>query len=116
MGLNMEREARKLIGLKKKSGGSTWSPQGENTIRVMMFSHKVTKEDVKTGVFLKEELGKTVKEWSREITRQFGLTPNNAPVFSTPETIQEWKVLNKKDSERANKIKPQTKFALNIVD
>lgn len=120
MAIDIEAERRKQAKLKQKSKGSTWKPEeGEagNIVRVLKFQHKVTKADVQAGYFTKEQIGKTLDLWDREVTRQFGFTENNAPIISTPESIAKFeKVKRIKGKEVAAKIRPSTAYAINIVD
>lgn len=119
-------EAVRKRNAKQKSsrgGGTTWKAQaGEmgNTIRVLSFSHKVTKEDVETGLFPKDKVGKTVEDFEREVIRQFGFTENNSPVFANKKTLARYESIKKsKDPDEikeAKAIKPSRSFAMNIID
>lgn len=71
MAIDIERERRKQAEIKKRASFS-WKPEkGENIVRVFKFSHKVTKEDVKAGLFPKESLDKKIEDWDREVLQVF---------------------------------------------
>lgn len=123
MPLNNEREKARQAGL--KSGGSSkgWKPEdGSNTIRVLKFKHKVTKDDVAAGLYGKQDAGSTQEEWCFPFTVQYGLVAENRkiPVQATEESIALWKTYNKSndpaDQATAQQIRPVTKYAMNIVD
>jgi len=124
MGLDLEALKKKQLNLKRgKNNGNTWRPEkGEqgNCIRVFKFTHKITKEDVTLGLFPKDKIGKTIEEFDRPFTRHFGMTENNAPVFSTKELMTKYNQLakskDKSDQKLAKVIRPDTRFVLNIVD
>jgi len=91
MALDIERERRKQAAIKRRSGFS-WKPQaGENNIRVFMFNHKVTKQDVMDGSFSKTDVGKMVQDWDRELQVEY-------------------------KGKGANQGKISYRYALNIVD
>ena len=119
MAIDMDDERAAQAGLRRNNSGG-WKPEeGEkgSVIRVLTLKHKVTPEDVKLGLFDKAKLGKEVERFDRQVTRQFGLTENNAPVFSTSETVKLWeKKKASEGKEDARDIQPQTKYACNIVD
>lgn len=124
MGLNLSREKEKQDALKSKGGKSRdkgWQPQdGPNVIRVLPFTHKVTKEDVAAKLYGKSEIGKTMTEWQYEVVMHFGLTAKNYPVKSNDEIMALYSKLRKSKSEedlkRADRIKPSRKYAMNIID
>ena len=71
MAIDIERERRKQAAVKRRSGFS-WKPQtGENIVRVFMFSHKVTKEDVAAGLFPKDLLGEKAHDWDRDLQVEY---------------------------------------------
>ena len=114
MALNAERIRRQQAEI-KQGGGNYWKPkEGRNVIRVLKFSHTVTKEDVKAGYFSRDELGKSVEELCRPVTRQFGIA--KGPVISTPETLARFEKLNRTEPEAAKKIAPRQAYFMNIVD
>lgn len=122
MPLNASREREKQASL--KSGGTDrgkfWKPENGdgNRIRVMPFDHKVTKEDVAKKLYPKEDLGKTITEWVFPYKVHFGLIAENRkiPVLSTPEIMEAYIELLAQDEAAAKEVKPQNKFAMNIVD
>ena len=121
MPLDIEGIRRRNAELKRARSGTGFKcQQGENVIRILSFTHKVTKEDVSEGRFPKDKLGKTVEEFDREVVRQFGFTENNSPIFSTDKSLAEYdKVKKSKDPEDmkiAKSIRPDRKYAMNIVD
>jgi len=121
MAIDYNKEKKKLAQMKQRSS-STWKPESgeENIIRILTFKHKITKEDVKAGMFPKDNLGKSSVEWDREIVRQFGFTDNNAPIIANAESLAKHKELasssSKKDKVAAQKIRPSYGYLLNIVD
>ena len=124
--LNQEREKAAQQKLKGGGGNSKYwkAKEGEdgNRIRVFMFQHKVTKEDVAANLYDKKELGKTAWEWVYPYLIHFGLVPENRnwPVLSTPEIMALYnKLKNSKDPDdkkKADFIKPVKKYAMNVVD
>ena len=110
-----------IPGLKKRqeaaraNRGNFWKPiEGKNTIRVFTFKHKVTKADIKAGLFGKAQEGKTVEELERIITRQW---IDRKPIISTDATIKKWQELKKTKGEQAARdIAPRKAFMLNVVD
>lgn len=116
--LNRERERMAKVG----GGGSFkdkfWRPKpGENRIRILKFSHKVTKEDIEGRLFGKESLGKEVTDWCYPFQIHFGLVPENRniPVRSTQEILDKLAELDV-PKEVMLKIRPNNRFALNIID
>lgn len=123
MGLNSAREKERQAKLASRKDSKTWKPEdGPNVIRVLKFKHKVTKEDVLLKLYSKPELGTVQEEWCFPFTVQYGLLSENrkVPVASTDDSIALWKQLNKstdvEDQKAAEKIRPNTKYAINIVD
>lgn len=119
MSLDLSREREKQLKLKSKGSGSGWKPQdGPNVFRVLKFSHKVTKQDAAEKFYPSKDIGKTVEEWEYPIVMQYGLSPENrkAPVKATPETIELYEKLKATDEEKAQRIRPSKKFAMNIID
>lgn len=123
MGLNLEREREKQAKLKSRGDSKYWKPQdGPNVIRVLSFTHKVTKQDVEAKLYDKSEAGKTAGEWCYPFTVHYGLNPENrkAPVLSSPEIMALWKKLkdskDEQDQKKAEIIRPSKKYAMNIID
>lgn len=122
--LNQARERERQAKMKSGGNSKTWKPEegSKNIIRVLTFKHKVTKEDIALGLYEKKELGETVNEWTYPFQMHYGLNPKNrkAPVRSTPEIMALWQKLKgskmAEDKEKAERIKPSKKYALNIVD
>ncbi|MEK7112872.1 MAG: hypothetical protein AAB875_06190 [Patescibacteria group bacterium] len=108
----------------KSKRGNTWKPsEGEagNIIRVFLFGHKVTDEDVKRGFYGKENLNKAQQELNFKVVRHFSvLEDSKRPVFSTAflmEKYKAWRDSNEESvQEQAKEIKPQTAYAINILD
>ena len=122
--LNLERERLRQASLKGGRDSKTWKPEDgdKNVIRVLTFKHKVTKEDVEAKLYDKEEIGKTIGEWSYPYQVHLGLHPKHVfiPVSSTPEIMGLYLKLKKSkdlgDQKRAEEIRPQKKYAMNVVD
>lgn len=103
------------------ANGNFWKPKkGKNYIRVYKFTHVVTDKDVAAGLFTKEQLGKKIEDLDRPITVSYGVGKNNRPVLTTPEIQAKYDTLSaskkKEDQAFAEKIKPNVRYCLNIVD
>lgn len=103
--------------------GSRWKVKKapvQNFVRVFKFTHKVTEADVKAGFFTKEKLGKTVEEFDRGVTLQYGFAEKKRPILATKETLAKYEKLNNSSNssnqEQAKAIKPSRKYLLNVVD
>lgn len=103
--------------------GSRFKPKkapNQNLIRVFKFTHKVTPEDVKSGLYVKDKLGKTVEEFDRQVKMQFGFREKKAPIIATPQTLAKYDSLKNSSNENNQKaseaIKPSTKYLMNVVD
>jgi hypothetical protein len=123
MAIDVEEVRRRNAKQKSnRGGGKTWrcQPGENNVIRVLSFQHKVSKEDIGAGLFPKDKLGKTVEDFERMVVRQFGFTSNNSPIFATEATLEKYNSIKKskdpQDIKEAKAIKPDTKFAMNIID
>lgn len=122
--LNMERERNRQANLKSKSNSKTWKPEDgdKNIIRVLMFKHKVTKEDVAAEFYEKKEIGTVANEWCYPFIVHYGLVEKNRkiPVRSTPQIMEAYyKLKNSKDKDDqkiASKFYPKKTYAMNIVD
>ena len=114
--LNKIRKKQKETNA-KSSGGGYWKPEaGRNTIRVFSFDHKVTKEDVKAGLFEKDKLGKMVTELDRQVVRFF----SPAPRIASEKELEAWRAkfdkCPKAKKQTMKQSGPQTHWVLNIVD
>lgn len=116
MPLDLARLAERRKEIQKKTGDYFKPTEGRNTIRVFMFNHKVTAEDVKAKLFPEKDLGKIVSEIDRSITQHFNCRADNRPVLSTPEIMAQYKAAKREDPKLADEIKPSKRFLLNVVD
>jgi hypothetical protein len=103
----------------RKGGGGYYKPQpGRNTVRVFTFDHKVTKEDVKAGLFDKDKLNKVVTELDRPVVRQF--PKGGRPVMVSEKDVDAWRKkydrASKEDKAALRQSGPQTHWMLNVVD
>ena len=115
-----------LAGIRKRQngarGGKYWKPTSgsKNHIRVFKFSHLVTEDDVKAGLFTKEKLGKQVDDFDRPVTLVYGTGESKKPVLATKEHHDRYEKLvgskKKEDRELADKVKPRRQGLINIVD
>lgn len=103
--------------------GNRFKPKkvpNNSRIRVFIFTHKVTQEDVKNGLFTKDKLGKTVDQLDRGVTMQFGLAEKKRPILATAATLAKHDALSKSgkdaDKKAAEAIKPSRKYLLNVID
>jgi hypothetical protein len=92
---------------------------GKNFIRVFLFNHKVTPADVKAGVSIESNLGKTVQKPGRQVMVQFD-GQGGRPILQNPGSMKKFEALDqsgdKDDQKMAGKIRPQKKFACWFVD
>ena len=119
MPLDLGKIKKRQKETEAKSRGGFWKPQdGKNTVRVFAFNHKVTKEDVKAGLFDKEKLGKTVTELDRPVLRFF--PEGGRPVHASDSDVAAWrKKMDKAGKSEQAKLRqagPQQHWMLNIVD
>lgn len=104
--------------LAKQGGGDRLElKEGPNNIRVFGFHHVVTEADVKKGLYERSKIGKKEFEIDRPVVIHFGVDGVKQPVLSNPKLIAKYEqVLAAKGKEVANKIGPQSKFAMNVLD
>ena len=92
---------------------------GKNFIRIFLFNHKVTPADVKAGVSIESNLGKTVQKPGRQVMVQFD-GQGGRPILQNPGSMKKFEALDgssdKDDQKMAGKIRPQKKFACWFVD
>lgn len=119
MALDLGKIKKRQKETEAKSRGGFWKPEeGKNTIRVFPFTHKVTKEDVKAGLFDKDKVGKTVTELDRPVVRFF--PGGGAPVHASDADVAAWRKkmdkASKSEQAKLRKEGPQQHWMLNIVD
>lgn len=121
--LNMNKYLKQKEDLAKSNNTTSWRPTAgtENVIRVFLFEHKITKEDVGLKLYNKDEIGTTQKELSRMGMFHYNLNSNpKIPTHTNPEIQKLYQEVSKrkdpKSKEIAEKIKPSRKYFLNVVD
>lgn len=114
MGLNLkelqDRQAETAGG-----GGNFFRPKSgkKNMIRIFPFTHEVTKADVQSGQFKKDELGDEVEKLDRPVTLHYNYKGSKKPVISNAQVMKEYQEM---DEDKAKEIRPTTKYFLNVVD
>jgi hypothetical protein len=120
MALDVERIKKRQGETQAGSGERLKFVKGVNRIRVFKFTHKVTKEDVAAGHWDRDKLGKTVEEVDRPVTVHHGVHAQNRPVLSNQTIMARWQKLqassSEQDQKQAESIKPQLKYAVNVVN
>ena len=121
--LNLEKYKKQKAELGRSNNATSWraQPGTENVIRVFMFEHKVTKEDVTLKLYNKDEIGTTQKELSRMGMFHYNLNSNpKIPTHTNPEIQKVYQEVSKRKDPKskalADKIKPNKKYFLNVVD
>lgn len=121
MALDIEKIRNRQSETKAQQVGNRWQPrkEGINHLRVFKYVHEVVKQDVSTGAYRKEKLGKKVDEIDRPVVVQYGTREDNRPVLANEKSIAEYRELmngDKTEQARAKQIKPSTRYLLNVVD
>ena len=119
MPLDLGKIKKRQKETEAKARGGFWKPQeGKNTVRVFPFTHEVTKEDVKAGLFEKDKVGKTVTELDRPVVRFF--PGGGRPRHASEEEVASWrKKFDKASKDEQKKLRqsgPQQHWMLNVVD
>lgn len=119
MALDLGKIKKRQKETEPKARGGFWKPQeGKNTVRVFPFTHEVTKEDVKAGLFEKDKQGKTVTELDRPVMRFF--PGGGRPRHASEEEVSAWRKkfdkASKADQKKLRQEGPQQHWMLNVVD
>ena len=114
MPIDLNRIRERQLETKRREGGFFKCKEGKNIIRVFKFSHKVVDADVKAGYFLKGQLGKVMEEVDRPVKRQFNI--EDKPIISNERTLKLYKDMLARDPKKAQDIRPNTSYYLNVVD
>lgn len=117
--LNIGRiRERQLEAAKAAKGSNYYKPsKGKNMIRIFMFEHKVTKQDIAEGLFGKNQAGEMVTEFDRCVTRHFNIPGHKGPVVSNERTMKIYRDAQKSgDKQAALDVRPGKSWFINIVD